>query len=349
MTYFMKSGSRVSVADSDDVSVTQHIPTGNYVINENQMGGLYLEQVDGFELPERVYGSTQADVDRIITTFSSRKASTGVLLSGEKGSGKTLTAKMVSAKAAKFLDMPTILVNQAWTGEQFSAFIQRIGHPCVILFDEFEKVYRPEAQEGLLTLLDGVFQGRFLFIFVCNDKWRISSLMANRPGRVYYHLEYGGVSREFIEQYCEDRLEDKTQTAELVKVSNMFCNFNFDMLQAFVEEMNRYDIGAWEATRYLNARPHVEGADFEIELKVKGTKKISSVHYEGAQAHPLRNHEFHMNYRDANDNWCSIKFSTRDLESISPLRFANSQGEVTFRRKEYGPAVAMGYGAFIAD
>ena len=66
-----------------------------------------------------------------------------VLLAGEKGSGKTLLTKYISMEVAK-QGIPTIVINQALHGERFNTFIQAIEQPCVILFDEFEKIYQPQ-------------------------------------------------------------------------------------------------------------------------------------------------------------------------------------------------------------
>jgi hypothetical protein len=40
------------------------------------------------------------------------------------------------------MGVSTIVMNEPWSGERFNAFIQSIRQPCIMLFDEFEKVYR---------------------------------------------------------------------------------------------------------------------------------------------------------------------------------------------------------------
>ena len=72
--------------------------------------------------------------------------------------------------------------------------MQDIEQPCIILFDEFEKVYDDQDQEKALTLLDGVFPSRKLFIMTVNNKWRVNEHMRNRPGRIYYMLDFAGFS-----------------------------------------------------------------------------------------------------------------------------------------------------------
>jgi len=89
-------------------------------------------------------------------TFTDRSNSTGVLLTGEKGSGKTLLAKHLSIMGYD-MGIPTIVINSAWTGDSFNKLIQDIEQPLIVMFDEFEKVYNREEQEKMLTLLDGVY------------------------------------------------------------------------------------------------------------------------------------------------------------------------------------------------
>jgi SpoVK/Ycf46/Vps4 family AAA+-type ATPase len=100
-----------------------------------------------------MYGNTLRHTDRIINSFWKRPQQTGVLLNGEKGSGKTLLAKNISVELAKE-GVPTIVINRDWTGDGFFKLLQDIDQPCVVLFDEFEKVYDREKQEEILTLLD---------------------------------------------------------------------------------------------------------------------------------------------------------------------------------------------------
>ena len=263
----MKSGNTYRIARKEALDITEHLPGGNYTVNKDEMTGqLYLEHIDNFNVPKKIYGDCLRHTDRIVNTFMDRDNATGVMMTGEKGSGKTLLTKNVCMKLAE-MDIPTLVINSPWCGDKFNTFIQSIDQPCAILFDEFEKVYDRDQQELILTLLDGVFPSKKLFLLTSNDKWRVDFHMRNRPGRIFYMLDFKGVNGEFIREYCTDNLKAKEHIERIVNVSAMFKEFNFDMLKALVEEMNRYGETPQQALAMLNAKPEFDG-DTMYEVKI---------------------------------------------------------------------------------
>jgi hypothetical protein len=271
MSLFLKSGKNFKVSSAEALNIHETLPVGTYTVGFDACSGeYYLETIDSFEIKGKLYGDTNRNAERILRTFSDREVSTGVLLTGEKGSGKTMLAKRISNLAAAE-GIPTIVVNQDWCGEAFNSFVQMIGQPAVIIFDEFEKVYSERGkQEALLTLLDGVYSSKKLFLLTCNNKWKLNTNMRNRPGRIYYMLDYHGLDQDFIREYCEDILNAKEQISMVCAVTQVFSAFNFDMLKALVEEMNRYGETPAEVLKFLNARPDFnEQGNYKVKLIVK--------------------------------------------------------------------------------
>ena len=344
MTYYICNGNQFDVAKEKSLDIRDRLPVGNYIIKERPLDGpLYLEGVDGFSSVNKLYGSTTRDAERILRTYQERGISTGVLLNGEKGSGKTLLAKTLSIEAAK-LGIPTIIINAPWVGDKFNKFIQDIDQECIIMFDEFEKVYDSDKQEVILTLLDGVFPSKKLFVLTCNDKWRIDSHMRNRPGRIFYMLDFKGLEDEFIREYCEDTLKDKQYIEKICQVAATFAQFNFDMLKALVEEMNRYNESPREALRMLNAKPEFSGnSKFKVEWRVNG-KLIDDENCEPNQweGNPLLAERIHGGYdvdpADEDSDWKNFRFGVQDLTSVMPKegRFVYKMGEaeITLIRQE---------------
>ena len=355
MTYYIRNGNTFRPADEANLDLHQNLPADNYTVKVDQIGNLFLEVVDTFEMPKKVYGDALKNADRILNTYRNRTASTGVMLTGEKGSGKTLLAKMLSIQAAD-LGIPTIVINSPMRGEQFNTFIQSIDQECIILFDEFEKVYDRDEQTEILTLLDGVYPTKKLFILTCNDKYRVDSYMKNRPGRIYYLLEFNGLDVEFIRQYCEDNLLNKRYIDTMCNISTIFDAFNFDMLKAMVEEMNRYDESPQDVLKIINVRQEFdEGGVFDVSVFYQD---VAVQHHEledGFRGNPMRG--FGLSYHVPEqlqhkkaaakprgiskhaqslvesisvDNWRHVEFTANDMVRIEAAKglFVFEHGDV---------------------
>lgn len=281
MSFYLKEGNTLWPTTEGAFDVRDHLPVGTYSVGLS-LKGFYLQPMLDFQIKGKVYGKTERQADRILSTFADRENATGVLLNGEKGSGKTMLAKMISQKAAE-KGISTLVINTAFNGDGFNMFIQSIDEPCVIIFDEFEKVFDEKEQEGILTLLDGVYPTKKLFVLTVNDKYKVNQHMRNRPGRIFYMLDFKGLDAGFIEEYCLDNLKNKSHIQQVCRLTLLFDSFNFDMLKALVEEMNRYNESPNQAMEMLNAKPYDAGTTYHnVEVFLEGIK------VDPARLHPVR-------------------------------------------------------------
>lgn len=249
---YVREGGNFRPTTTENLRIEHQLPVGNYTIKAD-IRGFYFEPIGGFDLP-KLYGDTTKMADRVLQSFHSRPYSTGVLLSGTKGTGKSLLAKKISIDAAK-AGVATFVVNTPLCGEEFNTLIQGIDQPAVVMFDEFEKVYNRERQAQLLTLLDGMYQTKKLFVLTVNDMWSVDEHMINRPGRLFYHLKFSGLSEAEIEGYCQDNLVDVSKLESVKRCASLFSAFSFDLLKALVEEMNRFGESAGATLKWLNVDP----------------------------------------------------------------------------------------------
>lgn len=301
-SFYIKNGNNWSVTDSQNIDLHDHLPPDTYVVLFHPEKGYYLSQVEPMSVPKKIYGTTNAHVDRIFNTFNTRTRNTGVLLNGEKGSGKTLTLSLL---AHKFIEagFPVILINSVCAGESFNKFISEISQPCMVAFDEFDKVYDNDEQSQILTLLDGVFNSSKLFVITCNDSWKINPFMLNRPGRIFYNFKYRGMEEDAIRSYCDDNLHNNEHIDGLLAVAGTIDSFNFDMLKALVEEMNRYKETAKQAISILNIRPERStGVNYKYAVS-RGGGNIFFTGELNQSINPFNGHEFAVYIEEPNPKY----------------------------------------------
>lgn len=333
---YLRNGSTFQVSSRQSLDLHDALPGSNFSIGIDGSGNFYLSQIESFTMPERIYGKIPQQTQRILRSFQERPGSTGVMLTGEKGSGKTLLAKNISVEAAR-QGVPTLVINSSLQGDKFNAFLQSISQPCIVLFDEFEKVYDRDDQERILTLLDGVYPSRKLFLLTCNDKWRVDQHMRNRPGRIFYMLDFAGVDQNFIREYCQENLDGKEYIDRICKISSLFDQFNFDMLKALVEEMNRFGESPEASLEMLNIKPEFsQKRSFEVVLTVNG-RQIDRDDLEDKvwDGNPLTGINMGYCIRDEEKDtmdWESEEFTPEDLKQVDGTRgkfvFANKKGSV---------------------
>jgi hypothetical protein len=265
-TVFRSTGSRIFVSSRLDGDILDRVPPGFYLVNFNQLVGYHLTRTFPFELPERIYGSCPKMATRFLNTFADRPSTTGVLLFGNKGAGKSLLLKLL-ANLAVDAGYPIFLVDEPYAGSDFNEFIRKFEQPALVLFDEFEKVYHEEdKQEALLTLFDGAFSSKKLMVITSNDKYKIDKNFLNRPGRIFYALEFGGLDEAFVREYLGVNLEDKSKLEAVVRLGAMIFNFSFDMLQAITEELNRYGEDVKDVLDILNITYVSTNAKYRVEV-----------------------------------------------------------------------------------
>lgn len=287
--YLRKGTTTIVIQESNVTPPAPSLAPGFYSVNHSLSLGFHLEDSPEMTLPSKVYGNPGKMADRFIQTFESRPRTTGVLLSGLKGAGKSLLLKdtCIRAVAAGY---PVIIVNSAFENDDFCNFIQSLDN-CVIVIDEFEKIFpKPEDQTGLLTLMDGIKAGKKMYILTVNDEDNLNENLINRPGRIFYHLSFDGLSDEFIREYVYDALDEEYRHyAEEIIGLTVSYTFSFDMLSAIVEEINRYGETPQQALslinvvddtpRGLNVYLYRKGSDIELDYENDGVEYWPSIVY----------------------------------------------------------------------
>ena len=259
-TKYMLDGAHVSVIKFNEEFIVDDLPPKVYNVRFNPLSGFYLEiATELLELPDKIYGNTPARVRKCIETYKSRNSSTGILLTGDKGTGKTLLMSLLANSVMDELDLPVLLVKEPHHGAQFESFIETVGE-CALVFDEFGKMYSNNRhnsdsdvpQSSLLSLMDGVDKTKRMFIMTENSEFDINDFMLNRPSRVYYHFKYKKLDESSITGYCVDKGVAADITQDIIDLSRRSSIFSFDMLQSIVEEQLRFGCTVDDAVSDLN-------------------------------------------------------------------------------------------------
>ena len=253
MSNYIVDNDTVNVLSENCITILKNLPPKVYTMNVSPQGQMFLKEHNFIVNTKKIYGDLNNKVQKIFKTYEARNKNLGVLLSGLKGTGKSLLIKLCIEKAIKD-NIPVILINQKINLNGFSDFIKRIDERVVCVFDEFDKFsYEDtetcgedsgrENQFGLLGLLDGVNENKNLYLFSCNTLYKINQFFLSRPGRIFYHFKFDSLSSEVIQEYLKDNLKTQIDINinQFIKTSNSILNFSFDVLQALTEECNLYD------------------------------------------------------------------------------------------------------------
>ncbi|WP_171059891.1 AAA family ATPase [Streptomyces montanus] len=222
----------------DSVQTFADLPVATYTIAFSQTTGYSLRQTEPLASAETVYGSHASRVQRIVTGYSAMDRSLGVILSGDKGMGKSLMLRLLAERMREEHHLPTVLVQHDTPG--LAAFLDELGE-VVVVFDEFEKIFSnedDESQNQFLSLFDGLSTTKRLYVLSVNELHRVNDYMLNRPGRFHYHMRFAYPEPETVATYLRDQVPGvaEKQVAEIVDFSRKY-DINFDHLRAIAFEL----------------------------------------------------------------------------------------------------------------
>ena len=198
-----------------------------------------LNKCDDLLLPKKIY-STEQDtkfVNKVVKAYANTASTLGIMLSGLKGSGKTMLAKII----AKQSNLPIVIVDNYVHPSQLNKALKKFSDMEIcLLFDEVDKVGDRYDDDYLLKVLDGVdTTGKKMIIFTANDDSVINEYMKDRCSRVRYWKNFKEVPTSLIVSILDDKLKDKSKIKSLVDfIKDNFNCISFDNIISFVDEVN---------------------------------------------------------------------------------------------------------------
>ena len=158
-------------------------------------------------------------------------------------------------------------------GQSSQKLQHKAGQPCVVIFDEFEKIYSLHDQQSILTLLDGTSVSNKLFLLTANNPGNVHNACIGRPGRVHYRIEYYGITKEFYDEYVNKNLKNKKFLIDFDNLYYVSKKMNFDTMEKLVWESNEYNESPKEFVSLVN---------FEAQPKLRFKSRISSALMSGS-------------------------------------------------------------------
>lgn len=239
----VSTGNTYKIYD-ETLKTYDQLPAQVYQVNFEKMSGFFLSKMEDIVIKEKIYGVHEEKVSKVLSSFSAFSRNLGVILSGDKGIGKSMFAKLLSVKAID-KGYPLIIVNHYIPG--IADYLESIQQEVVVLFDEFDKTFNSkdsrdsmnDPQAEMLTLFDGLSQGKKLFVVTCNNLNSLNDYLVNRPGRFHYHFRFDYPDGKQIREYLMDKIDEKFY-GEIDNVIT-FANkvpINYDCLRAIAFELS---------------------------------------------------------------------------------------------------------------
>ena len=278
--HIVESGKRYRIFNNA-ITTYDQLPPKTYRVDYDPETRIFsLLEAHDFEIPEtKIYGQHLDKVKKVLNSMDKMNRNLGVILSGDKGIGKSLFSKCLGLKARK-KGIPVILVNEYHEG--IANFLEEIEQTVMILFDEYDKTFdekKHNCQAEMLSLFDGVSAGKKLFVITCNEIQSLSQYLINRPGRFHYHFRFLYPTADEIRDYMEDKL-DKQYYDEIENVIafSVRMNLNYDCLRSIAFELNNglkfqeaiNDLNIIRISQYKNIKIIVE---FENQATLIGKIK----------------------------------------------------------------------------
>lgn len=263
---------------TDAVKTYPQLPLGTYTVCFDPMMGHWLERIEDIEpSAEKMYGNGASRIERISAMYGVSQRSLGALLSGPGGMGKTMLMRALTHEIASRYQLPIIVVSSSSPG--IASYIDSLGE-CVVMFDEFEKIFEPKNEDGttrdeqvqFLSLFDGLSSTKRMYIVTVNDLFKVNSYMINRTGRFHYHLRFDFPTPEDITEYLTDAGVKPKQIKQVVAFASK-VPINYDHLRSIAFELVNVGGNFTDLINDLNIKK-VEPVKYDIIIEMSNGQRM---------------------------------------------------------------------------
>lgn len=263
------------------LTIEQTLRPTIYLFNFDGQGNCWLEDVESFKFPEKIY-DVNADLRSYIKkSYEANQKNLGILLTGNKGQGKSLTAKLICTE----LEQPTIIINKRIpSGINFVNFFNQIKQNYTLFVDEFEKLFDTKknsdntegyhTQESFLSFMDGVFTNEHKIVFLLTTNETVNEYFINRPSRIKFLQEYSELPEELFDLITDDKLKN-SEFKEDLELNISLVNLNIDLLISIIDDINLFNKPFSTFKELYNYK--FEQYKYEIHSMTNGVEKYENI------------------------------------------------------------------------
>ena len=248
---WMIAGDTYSQVDPN-FKISEKLTPGIYNLELTMFGWKLAKFADSFVFPYKLYNLENDFVNHVIKTYNNTDGNLGILLNGIKGTGKTVTAKVL----ANQLNLPVIVLKSM--GDQNQSMIEylsSINCDCILFMDEFEKNFS-ESDSTILQIMDGVYNSSHRKVFLLTTNlMNINENLIGRPSRIRYVKHFGNLSLDTVNAYLDDALKCAAAREEILSYIDTLTISTIDILKTIVNEVNIHGMeGLKNAKAYFNVQ-----------------------------------------------------------------------------------------------
>jgi len=251
---------------------SENLSNGVYRLEMDGFERLYLTRVfDAFTFDYKVYGLETEFVERVVKTYNHTKGNLGILLNGVRGTGKTVSSKII----ANSLNQPVVIVDTPFNGTV--DFLSSIPQDITIFLDEYEKTFKESSE--MLTIMDGVLNSdyRRVFLLTTNDLFVERNLL-QRPSRVRYMKVFEDLSPKIVEEIIDDFLVHKEFKSDMLKFVSCLELITVDIVKAIIQETNIHEESPYVFADLFNVKKNTGKSDlYMLDEKGKRTPFLKNV------------------------------------------------------------------------
>lgn len=319
----ISTGNDFTIYD-DSLKTYEQLPAQSYRVCFSERRGFFLTKyVEPDAKEDKIYGDHTAKVTKVMQSYMRSQRNLGVILSGAKGIGKTLFAKLLGAEAIKN-NLPLIVVDHYIPG--IANYLEAIEQECMVFFDEFDKTFggvkqadgAANPQTEMLALFDGIAGGKKLFVVTCNETNRLSDYLVNRPGRFHYHFRFDYPNPEEITTYLKDKLPETSwkEIDDIIAFASR-VPLNYDCLRAIAFELADGSTFK-DAAKVLNI-VNTSYEEYNVTIVFKNGKTLTD---KNVELDLYSEEEVDEDFRVRNEGWlCEVCYNP-NVGVFDPMRMA---------------------------